>query len=109
MFLSNLLSDAENVAAYERGKITARNAQQLKYELDEKLFRMKWTGGEDEWRTIEGNLKKWKQHMDDHGRESPREHVEKVAREWKGGNQTEYASLGCGNVALIDNWPGGAV
>ena len=66
---------------------------------------MKWTGGEDERRTIEENLRKWKQHLDHHARESPREHVEKVAREWKGGNQTEYASLGSGNFALIDNGP----
>lgn len=29
MFLSNLLSDAENVAAYERAKDTARNAQRI--------------------------------------------------------------------------------
>jgi hypothetical protein len=46
---------------------------------------MKWTGGEDERRTIEENLKKWKQHLDDHAHEAPREHVEVVSREWKEG------------------------
>jgi hypothetical protein len=33
MFLSNLLSDAENAAAYERGKITARNTQQVEMRI----------------------------------------------------------------------------
>jgi hypothetical protein len=31
--LSNLLSDAENAAAYERGKNTARNAQQVEMRI----------------------------------------------------------------------------
>jgi hypothetical protein len=33
MFLSNLLSDTENLAAYERGKITARNTQQVEMRI----------------------------------------------------------------------------
>ena len=64
--------------------------------MDEMSFRMRWRGGEDKRRIIEENLRKWKQHLDDHALESPKEHVEKVAREWKEGNQTEYASLGVG-------------
>jgi hypothetical protein len=59
----------------------------LKYELDEMLFCMKWTGGEDKRRTIGENLREWKQHLDDHARESPREHVKKVAWEWTEGSR----------------------
>jgi ribosomal protein S8 len=53
--LGDLLSDAENAAAYEKDNITARNAK-LKCELDEMLSRMRWIEG----RTIEENLRKWK-------------------------------------------------
>ena len=33
MFVSNLISDAENVAAYDRGKDTAKNAQQVEMRI----------------------------------------------------------------------------
>jgi hypothetical protein len=57
----------------------------LKCELDEILFRMRWSGGEADRRPIEKNLMKWKQHLDDHAREPPREHAEKVVRQWNDG------------------------
>jgi hypothetical protein len=64
--------------------------------LDEMLFCMKWTGGEDERRTIGENLRKWKQHLDDHACKPPREHVEKVAREWKEGIRPSMPTWGVG-------------
>jgi hypothetical protein len=85
VFLSNMLSSAVSVAAYERGKITARNAQQVEMRIGRDVILYEVDKREDERRTIEENLRKWKQHLDDHAREPPREHVEKVAREWMEG------------------------
>ena len=60
---------------------------------------MKWTGGEDERRTIEENLRKWKQHLEDHTCKSPREHLEKAGKKGIRPSMPAWS----GNFALIDN------